>query len=141
MSWVTVSEAYVLAAMPTELGSQYSAWITTNPDKADRLSDIVRSVVADFRAGLGANPTVVMEASDDTLPERCVQHCLMIVFYHLALEMGVSINMSAQTAFINAEVYMRQLYSSDAIIDRDSVGQTPSYSANTSRAARALTCA
>jgi len=141
MSWITVNEAYVLAAMPSELESEYATWIVANPDKADRLTEIAGSVVADFRTGLGANPSVVMESGDDTLPERCVRHCLMIIFYHLSLEMGISINMSAQTAFINAEVYMRQLYTSDAVVDRDAVGQTPSYSPEVARDSRALTLA
>ena len=80
-----------------------------------------------------------MDDETDTLPERCVQHALTVVFYHLMLEMGLSVNMSAQTAFINAQVYMRQLYKSDAVVDRESVGDTPSYSTDDEHPVRLLT--
>ena len=138
MSWVTVDEAYVLAAMPTEIESGYSSWVVANPGKAERLGEITGNVVADFRTGLSANPSVAMDSDEDTLPERCLQHALTIIVYHLSLEMGVSINMSAQTAFINAETYLRNLYTSEAVVDRDAVGDTPSYNPNMQRAARTL---
>ena len=138
MSWVTVNEAYVLAAMPSEIDDRYTAWLGQNPGKADRLGEITDSVLADFRTGLNANPSVSMDAGEDTLPERCLQHALTIIVYYLSLEMGLSINMSAQRAFINAEIYMRQLYTSEAVVDRDAVGQTPSYNADVARAERTL---
>ena len=138
MTWVALTEAFVLAAMPTEIRPEYDAWLVANPAKADRLGEIIDSVVADFRTGLGANPSMVMDAETDTVPERCVQHALTVIFYHLTLEMGISINMSAQTAFINAETYLRRLYLSDAVVDRDAVGQTPSYEADVERSARTL---
>ena len=139
MSWVAITETFVLAAMPSEVKPEYEAWILANPDKSDRLGEIIDSVVADFRAGLSANPSVVMDSETDTLPERCIQHALAIVFYYLSLEIWLSINMSAQTAFINAEVYMRKLYTSDAVVDRDSIGETPSYEPDVTRESRALT--
>ena len=139
MTWVTFSEAFVLGAMPTEIRSAYDAWLSANPAKADRFGEIIDSVVADFRTGLAANPSMVMDDETDTLPERCVQHALTVVFYHLMLEMGLSVNMSAQTAFINAQVYMRQLYKSDAVVDRESVGDTPSYSTDDEQPVRLLT--
>lgn len=137
MAWIAFTEAYVLAAMPSEIEARYATWIL-DPDKAGRLAEIISSVVADFRAGLAANPNIVMDSASDTLPERCLQHALVIVFYHLVLEMGVSVNMSAQTAFINAETYMRQLYHSDAVVDREAVGETPSYGAADARQVRTL---
>jgi len=138
MAWTAVNEAYVLGAMPSDLGAEYSGWLTRNPGKASRLSEIAASVVADFRAGLSANPSLAMEPGEDTVPERCLQHVSTIVFYHLAMEMGISINMSAQTAFIRAEAYLRSLYTSEAVIDRDTVGQTPSYNPVTERNERVL---
>jgi len=141
VTWVDLTEAFVLAAMPTEIRPAYDAWIVSNPAKADRLGEIVASVVADFRTGLAANPTMVMDDETDTLPERCVQHALTAVFYHLTLEMGLSVNMSAQTAFINAETYLRGLYTSDAVVDRASIGDSPSYNPDVERAARSLALA
>ena len=141
MSWVAMTEAYVLAAMPSEIRPEYDSWIVANPAKSGRLVEILEGVVADFRTGLTANPSVVMDSETDTLPERCPLHALAIIFYYLALEIGLSINMSAQTAFINAEVYMRQLYTSDAIVDRDALGQSPSYSTEIERDARTLALA
>ncbi len=140
MGWVRVNEGYILGAMPSELGPVYSGWVSAHPGKAGRLGEIAGSVIADFRAGLGANPTVVMDPEGDALPERCVKHCLVIVFYHLALEMGVSVNMSAQTAFINAEVYMRQLYLRTNVVERGFAGANPSYRADAMRRLRWAGC-
>jgi hypothetical protein len=138
MSWFTVNEAYILSAMPSEIEGKYTTWLAENPDKAGRLGEIAGSVVADFRAGLSANPAVEMDSGEETLPERCLQHAVTVIVYHLSLEIGVSINMSAQTAFINAQTYMRNLYTSDAVVDRDAVGDTPTYNADVERAARTL---
>ena len=137
MAWVAVTEAYVVAAMPSEIRAKYDAWIV-DPEKAGRLAAILGSVLADFRTGLSANATVVMDSAVDTVPERCVQHVLTVIFYHLTLEMGLSVNMSAQTAFINAETYLRQLYTSVAVLDREAAAGTPSYGEAACRPARAL---
>ena len=136
--WVTVDEAYVLGAMPTELAGPYSAWIGKEPDKAGRLAEIVRGVVGDFRTGLRSNPTVVLDEGAGTLPERSVRHALNIIYYNLGLEMGLMINFSAQQGYINAEIYVRQLYTSEAVIDRDRLSDTPSYRRQVERPPRAL---
>jgi len=138
MGWIAFDEAYVLAGLPTEIGGLYEQWLVDNPEKADRLGEIVDSVVADFRTGLSANPSITLDAGENTLPERCVQHALMIVTYHLALEMGISINMSAQRSFLTAQTYLRDLYKSDAVVNRDGDSGFPSYSGETERPARAL---
>ena len=136
MDWVTVDETYVVAAMPTEIRARYDTW-AADPVKAARFAAIVRSIVDDFRTGLSANPSVEME-DGDTLPERCLEHALTVIFYHLALEMGISINMSAQTAFINAQTYMRQLYTSKAVVDGEKRSETPSYAAPDRGVARVM---
>ena len=138
MSWVAINESYVLAGLPTEIGGLYNQWLVDNPGKADRLGEIIDSVVADFRTGLSANPSVTLDAAEDTLPDRCLQHALTVVTYHLALEMGVSINMSAQRGFLTAQTYLRDLYKSDAVVNRDGEAGVPTYSGETARAARAL---
>ena len=138
VAWVRVDAAYVLGAMPTELAGPYSAWIAGDPGKAERLAAITRGVVADFRTGLRSNPTVVMAPGVDELPERAVRHALNIIYYNLGLEMGLSINYSAQQGFVNAEIYVRQLYTSEALIDPERLSDTPSYRRQVQREARAL---
>ncbi len=138
MDWIEFTEVYVLAAMPTDMRTAYDAWVVAHPGKEGRLAEIAGQVLADFRSGLSANPSVVMEADEDLLAERCVPHALTIVFYNLMLEMGLAINMSAQTAFSNAEVYLRRLYESDEILDGAAMSQTPSYESEIEREARLL---
>ncbi len=138
MSWIPVDEAYVRDAMPTELASHYETWIWKNPDKSGRLAEIISSVVADFRTGLRSNATVVMDPAGNTLPGRGVRHALTIIFYNLSLEMGFEVDRATQTALINAEIYARQLYTIDAVIDRDALGQTPSYQGKAFRPVRTL---
>ncbi len=138
MAWVTVDAAYVISAMPAELLGPYNAWIAGTPEKAERLAAIARGVVSDFRTGLKSNPTVVMALGADELPERAVRHALNIVFYNLALEMGLTVNYSALQAFVNAEIYARQLYGQEAMIDPERLSDAPSYRGSVPREARAL---
>ena len=128
MTWIEVNEAYALGAMPSEVRTAYDKWLVSYPGKAGRLSAVCGQVVADFRTGLGSNPNMVMEDGDAMVPSQCVPHATTIVFYHLMLEMGVAVNVSAQTAFINAEVYLRRLYLSDAQVEGAVVSRSPSYS-------------
>ena len=51
MSWVSVNEAYVLAAMPSELGPVYATWLVDHPEKAERLWELRRRVIEQVAAG------------------------------------------------------------------------------------------
>lgn len=62
--WIVFDGAYVLGAMPPDVGKAYAAWIAAKPDKAGRMEEIVGQVLADFRTGLLANPNVPMDADD-----------------------------------------------------------------------------
>ena len=135
MTWIAFDQAYVLGAMPTDVRVAYDAWVTGNPGKSDRLDEITGQVLADFRSGLSSNPNQVMEVDETLLPLRCGPHALTIVLYYLMLEMGLAVNMSAQTAFSNAEVYLRRLYISDARVDGVAVSITPSYVSRVDRVA------
>jgi hypothetical protein len=135
--WIEFNGAYVLGAMPSDVRTAYNAWIVANPAKAGRLAEIVGQVLADFRTGLSANPNVQMEADAAKLEVRCVPHALTTVIYHLMLEMGLSVNMSAQTAFNNAQVYLRRLYTSDEVLS-GAVSLSPSYVTGVRHAPRAL---
>jgi hypothetical protein len=135
--WIEFSETYVLGAMPSDVATAYGVWLTAHPAKAGRLGEIVGQVLADFRTGLSANPNVTMDADAAKLEVRCVPHSLTTVIYHLMLEMGLSVNMSAQTAFNNAQVYLRRLYTSDEVLDAE-VSRTPSYVTGVRHAPRAL---
>ncbi|MDD5706467.1 MAG: hypothetical protein PHR35_11105 [Kiritimatiellae bacterium] len=135
--WVEFTETYVLAAMPSDVSLAYTAWIGAHPEKAERLEAIAGQVLADFRSGLSANPYIEIDEDEGKLLERCVPHALTTVIYHLMLEMGMSVNMSAQTAFNNAQVYLRRLYLSDEALDGGG-GGTPAYKTGIEREERVL---
>ena len=135
--WIEFNEAYVLAALPTDVRTAYNAWIVANPAKAGRLEEMVGPVLADFRTGLSANPNVQMDADETKLEIRCVPHALSTVVYNLMMEMGLSVNMSGMTAFNNAQVYLRRLYLSGEVLS-GAVSRTPSYVADVEREGRAL---
>ena len=137
VEWIEFTETYVLAAMPSDVKLAYAAWIAAHVDKAGRLEEIAGQVLADFRSGLSANPYMELDDDETTLIERCVPHALTIVIYHLMLEMGLPVNMSAQTAFNNAQVYLRRLYISDERLDGEGAG-SPSYETEIEREARVL---
>lgn len=137
MEWIDFTEEYALGAMPSDVRTVYDAWVAAHPEKAGRLEAIAGQVLADFRSGLSANPSVEMDGDEAKLHERCVPHALTTVIYHLMLEMGVAINMSAQTAFNNAQVYLRRLYTSEVVLDA-AVSRTPSYEAEVERAERTI---
>ncbi len=136
--WSTFDEAYVLGALPSDVGSAYAAWIAANPGKSQRLGLIVEQVRADFRGGLSANPNGTMDPDPETLHPRCVPHALTVVVYHLTLEMGLPINTSAQTAFINAQVYLRRLYTSEVALLDGAVSRSPSYRPGPERPPKSL---
>jgi hypothetical protein len=94
-------------------------------------------VLADFRTGLSANPNVTMDTDETKLEVRCVPHALSTVVYHLMMEMGMSVNMSGMTAFNNAQVYLRRLYTSDEVLS-GAVSLSPSYVTGVRHAPRAL---
>ena len=102
-----------------------------------RLATVVSQVLADFRTGLSANPHVRLDDDPAKLEIRCVTHALAIVVYHLMMEMGLPINMSGMTAFSNAQVYLRRLYTSDGMLD-EAMSQTPSYAPRLRRPGRML---
>ncbi len=135
--WIEFSEAYVLAALPSDVRAAYDAWLIANPDKDERLAAITGQVLADFRSGLSANPNVVVDPDTTMLHQRCVLHAQTCVVYHLTLEMGLPINTSAQTAFNNAQVYLRRLYQSDEVLDAE-VSRTPSYVTDVERPERRI---
>ncbi len=135
--WIEFNGAYVLGAMPSDVRTAYNAWIVANPAKAGRLAEMVGQVLADFRTGLSANPNVPMEADAAKLEIRCVPHALSTVVYHLMMEMGLSVNMSGMTAFNNAQVYLRRLYTSDEVLS-GAVSLSPSYVTGVQRPERAL---
>jgi hypothetical protein len=141
VEWTEFNETYVLGAMPTDVRAAYDKWLAAHPEKSGRLVEIIGQVVADFRSGLSANPNVVMEPGDSMLAERCVPHALTVVIYYLMLEMGMAVNMSAQTAFNNAQVYLRKLYTSDEVVDGAGVSRSPSYETGIEREARVIGCA
>ncbi len=136
-AWIKFSETYVLGAMPSDVATAYGAWLTAHPAKAGRLGEIVGQVLADFRTGLSANPNVPMDEDETKLEIRCVPHALASVVYHLMMEMGLSINMSGMTAFNNAQVYLRRLYTSDEVLS-GAVSLSPSYVTGVQRPERAL---
>ena len=135
--WIEFSLAYVLAALPSDVRAAYDAWLTANPGKAGRLEAIVGQVLSDFRSGLSANPNVAVDPDPALLHVRCVPHAQTVVVYHLTLEMGLPINTSAQTAFNNAQVYLRRLYTSDEVLDAE-VSRTPSYVTGVERPERRI---
>ena len=98
-------------------------------DKTGRLAVIVGQVLADFRTGLSANPNMPVDEDETKLEIRCVPHALATVVYNLMMEMGLSVNMSGMTAFNNAQVYLRRLYTSDEVLS-GAVSATPSYRAS-----------
>ena len=138
MDWIECTEEYVLSAMPSEVRGAYDKWLVVYPIKSGRLGKLVGQVVADFRSGLAANPNMVLEDGDDLLPEQCVTHATTIMYYHLMLEMGVAVNMSAQTAFSSAQVYLRRLYTSEALVAGVAMSRTPSYKAAVRRQSRTV---
>jgi hypothetical protein len=109
MEWIALNETQVLADLPTELDSLYTAWLVANPTKATRLAEITANTVEEFRVAITSNPANVLDDDTTKIPQSCVRAAETIIYYSLMMEMGISIKAEALQSMTRAEMFLRMV--------------------------------
>ena len=109
MDWVTLDGSVAAAHLPSDLASAYQSWLSANPDKAGRLDELVANTVAEFRDNIRTNPVNVLDPDPAKIPQSCVRHAESIVFFQLAMEMGVDLDTEGTQSMTRADIFLRQI--------------------------------
>ena len=109
MEWVALTESLVLADFPTDLYRLYTTWVTDNPGKISRLSEITRNTIAEFRDAITNNPANVLDDDRTKIPQSCVRAAETIICFSMAMEMGVSLQTEAIQSMTRADLFLRQI--------------------------------
>jgi len=109
MIWVEITLADVIAHLPTDIKIHYEQWLVAYPEKADRLVTLTDNTIREFRDAIKSNPANVVDPRETYLPQSAVRHCESIIIFNLAMEMGVVIDSSGNSARTSADVFLRQI--------------------------------
>ena len=109
MEWIVLDEPTVTAHLPSDLAAEYAAWLLAHPDKAGRLAEIVANTVAEVRDTIRGNPANTLDADPTKIPQSCVRHAENIVFFQLAMEMGLDIDTEGNQSMTRADIFLRQI--------------------------------
>ncbi|HMP76847.1 MAG TPA: hypothetical protein PKE12_11200 [Kiritimatiellia bacterium] len=128
MNWVTLDEAAVLAAMPSDLAAHYAVWLTEYPDKAGRLAELTANTVTEFRDAIRSNPANSLNPDPATIPQSAVRHAQSIIYFQLAMEMGLDIDTEGTQSMTRADMFLRQIaYKHFTATSGEVPGPSPSY--------------
>ena len=109
MIWVDITTEKVLEHMPTDVREHYETWIVDHPHKADRLETLTANAVREFRDALKSNALNQIDPRPTWLPQSAVRHCESLVYFTLAMEMGLELSTAANSARTSADVFLRQI--------------------------------
>lgn len=109
MIWVEITLADVIAHLPTDIKARHDEWLVTYPDKAVRLATLTDNTIREFRDAIKSNPVNVVDSRETYLPQSAVRHAESIIIFNLAMEMGVDIDSSGNSARTSADVFLRQI--------------------------------
>lgn len=109
MEWITLDAATVTSHLPTDLAAQYQAWVTANPDKANRLAQITANTVAEVRDNIRSNPANTLDPDTTKIPQSATRHAESIIFFQLSMEMGLDIDTEGTQSMTRADMFLRQI--------------------------------
>jgi len=109
LDWIILDAVTVTAHLPADLADQYATWLAANPDKSGRLAEIVANTVAEVRDNIRSNPANTLDADESKVPQSCVRHAENIIFFQLAMEMGLDIDTEGNQSMTRADIFLRQI--------------------------------
>jgi hypothetical protein len=109
MIWVEITYANVLLHMPTDIRARYEEWLVAYPEKAGRLQTITENTIREFRDAIKSSPENIVDPRETWLPQSAVRHAESIIIFSLAMEMGISIDSSGNSARYAADIFLRQI--------------------------------
>ena len=108
--WKELTVSYIESIMSPSVYASYQAWLSDNPEKADRLEDIISNTATEYRSAMAANAAPVPNTSDTAIHESCVRHAQTTVLFELKKEIGLSISEAENAAAIRADVFLRGVW-------------------------------
>ncbi len=140
MEWITLDTATVTAHLPSDLALEYQTWLAANPGKSGRLAEIVANTVAEVRDNIRSNPANTLDADESKVPQSCVRHAENIIFFQLAMEMGLDIDTEGNQSMTRADIFLRQISFKRFTTSggEAATAPSPSYSVPESSTGRAL---
>jgi hypothetical protein len=109
VDWIILDAVTVAAHLPADLAVAYTTWLAANPDKSGRLGEIVANTVAEVRDNIRSNPANTLDADAAKIPQSCVRHAENIIFFQLAMEMGLDIDTEGNQSMTRADIFLRQI--------------------------------
>ncbi len=138
MNWITLDTQKVLDDFPTNLTQPYLTWLTNNPTKAGRLTEITANTVAEFRSAIATDPANILDPDRAKVPENCIRSAEVIIIDTLRAEMGQTLSPADEQAMTRAEIFLRQIGYGHLSIQDESHEPTPSYTTDIQHTERAL---
>ena len=128
--WAELKIETVLNALPTDMGNLYRSWVDANPEKANRLAEIVAETVTMFREAIAVYPWYVLDPDTTKVPASGLRHALNMVTFNLGMEMGVQFAPEVYNLITQANVWLRMVQTGKIrAVDTTSAGNgTPLYS-------------
>lgn len=108
-TWVQITEAAVVAAMPTDLAPLYSSWISANPDKATSLARIIEDTVLQVRNAIRTNKANTLDDDATAVPQDVRPQVYDLIHHRLSMEMAVELDTSANQVRQDADQLLRQI--------------------------------
>jgi hypothetical protein len=109
VDWIILDAVTVAAHLPADLAAAYTTWLAANPDKSGRLGEIVANTLAEVRDNIRSNPANTLDADATKIPQSCVRHAENIIFFQLAMEMGLDIDTEGNQSMTRADIFLRQI--------------------------------
>lgn len=109
MIWVDITTASVLQHMPTDVREHYDTWLEEHPHKEERLAVLTANAIREFRDALKSNTLNQVDPRETYLPQSAVRHCESLIYFSLAMEMGLELSSAANSSRTSADVFLRQI--------------------------------
>lgn len=109
MIWVEITLADVIAHLPTDIKARHDEWVATYPDKSGRLAEITANTIREFRDAIKSNPANIVDPRETWLPQSAVRHVESLIIFNIAMEMGITIDSSGNSARSAADIFLRQI--------------------------------
>jgi len=138
VEWIVVDRERVVGTFSTARRQLYAGWIAVNPEKVERVDELVANLVMEFRSGVEANPRNVLDPDPGKLPQSCVRYCEELCLFEICTEMGAVATDAEMQGAAKAEIFLRYMYAGRFFLTGGEGGGscTPLYAGVVEHAAR-----
>ena len=106
--------------------------------QSSKVFEIIEQIVSEFRSAIATNPSNVLDADRQKVPENCVRSAEVLITGTLQNEMAIPLSTGDGQAMTRAEIFLRQIGYGHFSIEDERHEPTPSYTTDLSNTERAL---